>query len=105
MRLGSVLLIALEAVKLNRFALEEVLAYPCGETGTLVYAFRPRRVGNAPSAGWFAVVLHAVGAPDKAALREAFAAMGRSIDEASHQEMRSLVCTQCHAEYYFKTAE
>jgi len=39
------------------------------------------------------------------ALREAFAAMGRSIDEASHQEMRSLVCTQCHAEYYFKTDE
>ena len=61
-----------EAVKLNRFALEEVLAYPCEETGTLVYAFRPRRVGNAPSAGWFAVVLHAVGAPDEAALREAF---------------------------------
>jgi len=37
------------------------------------------------------------------ALREAFAAMGRDIDEATHQEMRSLVCTQCHSEYYFKT--
>ena len=39
------------------------------------------------------------------ALREAFAAMGRSIDEASHQEMRSLVCSQCHVEYYFTTDE
>ncbi len=39
------------------------------------------------------------------ALREAFAAMGRDIDEATHQEMRSLVCAQCHSEYYFKTDE
>lgn len=39
------------------------------------------------------------------ALREAFAAMGRDIDEATHQEMRSLTCAQCHAEYYFKTDE
>ena len=61
-----------EALKINRFALEEVLAYPCGEAGTLVYAFRPRRVGNAPSPGWFAAVLHAAGAPDAAVLREAF---------------------------------
>ncbi|MBM4034084.1 MAG: ammonia-forming cytochrome c nitrite reductase subunit c552 [Planctomycetes bacterium] len=36
------------------------------------------------------------------ALREAFKAMGRNIDEATHQEMRSLVCAQCHVEYYFK---
>ena len=37
------------------------------------------------------------------ALREAFQAMGRDIDKATHQEMRSLVCAQCHVEYYFKT--
>jgi len=37
------------------------------------------------------------------ALKEAFAAMGRDIDTATHQEMRSLVCAQCHVEYYFKT--
>jgi len=37
------------------------------------------------------------------ALREAFAAMGKDIDKASHQEMRSLVCAQCHVEYYFRT--
>ena len=36
------------------------------------------------------------------ALREAFAARGRNIDDATHQEMRSLVCAQCHVEYYFK---
>ena len=36
------------------------------------------------------------------ALKEAFKAMGKDINDASHQEMRSLVCAQCHVEYYFK---
>lgn len=35
------------------------------------------------------------------ALVEAYDAMGKDINDASHQEMRSLVCAQCHAEYYF----
>ncbi len=35
------------------------------------------------------------------ALAEAFQRQGRNIDHASHQEMRSLVCAQCHVEYYF----
>lgn len=35
------------------------------------------------------------------ALVEAFEAMGKDINEASHQDMRSLVCAQCHVEYYF----
>lgn len=35
------------------------------------------------------------------ALVEAYAAMGEDISKASHQEMRSLVCAQCHVEYYF----
>lgn len=35
------------------------------------------------------------------ALVEAFEAMGKDINKASHQEMRSLVCAQCHVEYYF----
>ncbi|MHC5074370.1 MAG: ammonia-forming cytochrome c nitrite reductase subunit c552, partial [Planctomycetota bacterium] len=39
------------------------------------------------------------------ALREAFDNMGKDINKASHQEMRSLVCAQCHVEYYFKTDE
>lgn len=36
------------------------------------------------------------------ALREAFAAQGKDIENVSHQEMRSLVCAQCHVTYYFK---
>ena len=37
------------------------------------------------------------------ALREGYQAVtGRSIETATHQEMRSLVCAQCHVEYYFK---
>lgn len=36
------------------------------------------------------------------ALREAFARMGKDINKATHQEMRTLVCAQCHVEYYFK---
>jgi nitrite reductase (cytochrome c-552) len=36
------------------------------------------------------------------ALREAFQAQGKDIDQATHQEMRALVCAQCHVEYYFK---
>ena len=35
------------------------------------------------------------------ALIEAFERMGRDITKATHQEMRSLVCAQCHVEYYF----
>ena len=34
-------------------------------------------------------------------LIEAFEARGEDITKASHQEMRSLVCAQCHVEYYF----
>ncbi len=35
------------------------------------------------------------------ALVEAFERVGKDISKASHQEMRSLVCAQCHVEYYF----
>lgn len=35
------------------------------------------------------------------ALIEAFERRGRDISQASHQEMRTLVCAQCHVEYYF----
>ena len=37
------------------------------------------------------------------ALIEAFESMGKDINQATHQEMRSLVCAQCHVEYYFNT--
>lgn len=41
------------------------------------------------------------------ALIEAFQRQGRDITKASYQEMRTLVCAQCHVEYYFnkKVAE
>ena len=35
------------------------------------------------------------------ALIEAFERTGKDLSMASHQEMRSLVCAQCHVEYYF----
>lgn len=36
------------------------------------------------------------------ALAEAMARRGKDIHQATHQEMRSLVCAQCHVEYHFK---
>ncbi len=36
------------------------------------------------------------------ALREAWERMGKDIDEVSYQELRTLVCAQCHVEYYFR---
>ena len=36
------------------------------------------------------------------ALVEAFNRRGKDIRKATHQELRSLVCAQCHVEYYFK---
>lgn len=35
------------------------------------------------------------------ALKEAYKRMGKDITKASQQEMRSLVCAQCHVTYYF----
>lgn len=35
-------------------------------------------------------------------LIEAFARLGKDIKKSNPQEMRSLVCAQCHVEYYFK---
>lgn len=39
------------------------------------------------------------------ALVEAFERQGKDINKFSRQEMRSLVCAQCHVEYYFKGKE
>lgn len=36
------------------------------------------------------------------ALAEAFKRLGKDVTQSSPQEMRSLVCAQCHVEYYFK---
>jgi len=35
------------------------------------------------------------------ALIEAYNRLGKDITKSTHQEMRSLVCAQCHVEYYF----
>lgn len=39
--------------------------------------------------------------PARPALYEAWQRRGLDVRQASHQEMRSLVCAQCHTEYYF----
>jgi nitrite reductase (cytochrome c-552) len=39
------------------------------------------------------------------ALIEAYTRMGKDIQKVSHQEMRSLVCAQCHVEYYFNKSD
>ncbi len=39
------------------------------------------------------------------ALIEAFQRQGKDINKSTLQEMRSLVCAQCHVEYYFKGKE
>ena len=39
--------------------------------------------------------------PARPALYEAWAQVGKDVRKANHQEMRSLVCAQCHTEYYF----
>lgn len=38
-------------------------------------------------------------------LKRALEASGRNLAEITHQEMRSLVCAQCHSEYYFLPTE
>lgn len=40
--------------------------------------------------------------PARPALHEAFARRGQDLHKATHNEMRSLVCAQCHTEYYFQ---
>ncbi len=39
--------------------------------------------------------------PARPAIYEAWQRAGKDLTKASHQEMRSLVCAQCHTEYYF----
>ena len=61
-----------ETVKLNAFTLDELLLFPCEDPDTLIYAFRPRRIGNASNPDWFCVILEAPGAPDAETLRADF---------------------------------
>ncbi|MCL1920746.1 MAG: hypothetical protein FWG50_06665 [Kiritimatiellaeota bacterium] len=61
-----------EKVKLNAFTLDDLLFFPCEEPETLIYAFCPRRIGNASNPDWFCVILEAAAAPDPDALRAEF---------------------------------
>jgi hypothetical protein len=61
-----------EPLKLNAFALSDLLLYPCDATNTLVYAFRPRRIGNTTETDWFCVMLSAPKEIDLNALRDQF---------------------------------
>ena len=65
-------------------------------------------------AAWGAEIINPIGCADchepknmdlhisRPSLVEAFQRQGRDITQATPQEMRSLVCAQCHSEYYLK---
>jgi nitrite reductase (cytochrome c-552) len=74
-------------------------------------------VSNFYKAGWSdlgAEIVNPIGCADchdpksmnltitRPALIEAFKRQGKDIKDVTHQQMRSLVCAQCHVEYYFK---
>jgi len=61
-----------EKVKRNAFTLDEIRFYPCDVPNTLIYAFQPRRIGNASNPDWFCVILEAPDAPDFDDLKAAF---------------------------------
>ena len=61
-----------ETVKINAFTLDELLFFPCEDPNTLIYAFRPRRVGNTSNPDWFCVILEAYDAPDHDELKTDF---------------------------------
>ena len=50
-----------EKLNINSIALSAVYRYPCDASDTLIYAFHPRRIGNARNFDWFCVVLKVVG--------------------------------------------
>lgn len=69
---------------------------------------------KAPWSKWGDQIMNSVGCSDchdsktmdlkpaRPALYEAWQRVGKDVNKATHQEMRSLVCAQCHTEYYFK---
>jgi nitrite reductase (cytochrome c-552) len=77
----------------------------------------PAKFYDTPAKDLTAEIKHPIGCADchdpktmaltitRPALQEAFARQGKDITKVSHQEMRTLVCAQCHVEYYFKKDE
>lgn len=69
---------------------------------------------KAPWSKWGDQIMNSVGCSDchdsktmdlkpaRPALYEAWQRVGKDVNKATHQEMRSLVCAQCHTEYFFK---
>jgi nitrite reductase (cytochrome c-552) len=80
----------------------------------LMHAMGPEKLYATPFADLKSEMTHPIGCLDchepntmkltvrRPALREALQRQGRDLSQVSHQEMRSLVCAQCHVEYYFK---
>ncbi len=58
-----------ERVKVNTFNLDDVFVYPCDAANTVVYAFRPRRIGNAKNFDWFCAIFRSADTPDPKTLR------------------------------------
>ena len=77
----------------------------------------PAKFYNQPWSSLGAEIVHPIGCADchdaktmnlavsRPALKEAFERTGRDISKATQQELRSLVCAQCHEEYYFRPAD
>ncbi len=61
-----------ESLRINSMALSSIYAYAASATNTLVYAFHPRRIGNARNFDWFCVTLHCPGAHAMAKIRSDF---------------------------------
>jgi len=77
----------------------------------------PAKFYDTPAKDLMPEIKHSIGCADchdpqtmaltitRPALVEAFERQGKDIKAVSHQEMRTLVCAQCHVEYYFKKDE
>ena len=77
----------------------------------------PTKFYNQPWSNLGPEIVHPIGCADchdaktmnlavsRPALKEAFERTGRDISKATQQELRSLVCAQCHEEYYFRPAD
>lgn len=84
-----------EKRKVNAFNLDEVRSFPCDASDQLIYAFRPRRIGNAKNFDWFCVTLQVASTADLKTVRKTFeetfigqiAVPNRaSLDEGAHSE-------------------
>ncbi len=113
----------------HTYAVEDVLAsgriktpYNPGTCMTCKSTDVPRLMDRMGAAAFYATnfhdlkkeVSHPIGCQDchdprtlgltitRPALKEGLSAMGRDVRQSTHQEMRSLVCAQCHVEYYLR---